>query len=122
MRGCRSIFADDVMTSVGSYLFIPPLKLGQKAPAILCLHQTTPIGKMEPAGLGPKVNLHYALNLAQRGYVTLAPDYPSFGEYRYDFKDPAYASGSMKAVCDNIRAVDLLVSLPEVNGDRLGCI
>ena len=25
------------------------------------------------------------MQLAERGYVTLAPDYPSFGEYKYDF-------------------------------------
>ena len=49
---------------------------GEKLPAMLCLHQTTKIGKEEPAGLGGNPNLHYALHLAQRGYVTLAPDYP----------------------------------------------
>jgi dienelactone hydrolase len=122
LRRLKISFASDAKTRVGAYLFIPRLKASEKAPAILCLHQTTPIGKMEPAGLGPKVNLHYALQLAQRGYVTLAPDYPSFGEYQYDFKDPAYASGSMKAICDNTRAVDLLVSLPEVGGERQACI
>ena len=60
---------------------------GTKRPAVLCLHQTTNIGKQEPAGLGGNPNLHYALHLAQRGYVTLAPDYPSFGEHAFDFAD-----------------------------------
>jgi hypothetical protein len=52
------------------------------------------------------------------------PDYPSFGDYPYDFKTQGkhYASGSMKAIWNNIRAVDLLVSLPEVDSDRIGCI
>jgi dienelactone hydrolase len=122
LKRLKISYQTDAKTRVGAYLFVPKLAAGQKAAAVLCLHQTTAIGKMEPAGLGPKVNLHYALHLAQRGYVTLAPDYPSFGEYRYDFADPAYASGSMKAICDNIRAVDLLVSLPQVDGERLGCI
>jgi dienelactone hydrolase len=108
---------------VKAYLFIPPLAKGKRVPAILCLHQTTQIGKMEPAGLGPKQNLHYALHLAQRGYVTLAPDYPSFGEYQYDFKDPAYVSGSMRAIDDNMRAVDLLTeSMLEVDPNRIGVI
>lgn len=92
-------------------------------PAILCLHQTTRIGKDEPAGLGGSPNLHYALHLARRGYVTLAPDYPSFGEYTYDF--PAadgYTSGTMKAIVDNVRAVDLLQSLKYVDPDHIGCI
>jgi dienelactone hydrolase len=116
-------YQTDAKTRVKAYLMLPPLEKGKRAPAILCLHQTTKIGKMEPVGLGPKANLHYALHLAQRGYVTLAPDYPSFGEYEYDFKDPAYISGSMRAIDDNRRAVDLLTeSMLEVDPERIGCI
>ncbi|MFN7806773.1 MAG: hypothetical protein ACK5TO_22415, partial [Planctomycetaceae bacterium] len=66
---------------VRAYLFLPQPGATQKGPAVLCLHQTVKIGKEEPAGLGGNPNLHYALHLAERGYVTLAPDYPSFGEY-----------------------------------------
>jgi dienelactone hydrolase len=45
--------------------------------------------------LGGLKNLHYAHELASRGYVCLVPDYPSFGEYPYDFqtKGKHYASG-----------------------------
>ena len=106
-----------------AYLFVPPLKEGEKVPAILCLHQTIKIGKEEPAGMGGNPNLHYALHLAQRGYVTLAPDYPSFGERDYDFDAKyGYTSGTMKAIWDNMRGVDLLQSLPQVNADKIGCI
>lgn len=117
-----SYHTDSTERRVKAFLFFP--KTARKpTPAILCLHQTINIGKSEPAGLGGSPNLHYALHLAQRGYVTLAPDYPSFGEYSFDFA-PAhgYTSGSMKAIYDNIRAVDLLQSLPEVDKDRIGCI
>ncbi|MFO0871778.1 MAG: alpha/beta hydrolase family protein [Pirellulales bacterium] len=109
--------------SVRAYLFLPQGGTERRA-AVLCLHQTTNIGKQEPAGLGGNPNLHYALHLAQRGYVTLAPDYPSFGEHTFDFADSSfgYASGSMKAIWDNMRAIDLLQSLPEVDGERIGCI
>jgi dienelactone hydrolase len=111
---------------VSAYLFLPAglTALATRHPAILCLHQTTNIGKEEPSGLGGNPNLHYALHLAQRGYVTLAPDYPSFGEHQFDFADPkfGYTSGTMKAIWDNLRAVDLLQSLPEVDPDRIGCI
>jgi neutral ceramidase len=107
---------------VTAYLFIPP-GAGHKLPAVLCLHQTSNLGKAEPAGLGDRPNMQYALHLAQRGYVTLAPDYPSFGEHAWDF-DPkrGYASGTMKAIWDNRRAVDLLQALPEVDAARIGCI
>lgn len=91
-----------------------------KAPAMLCLHQTTQIGKDEPAGLGGKPSLHYAHELAERGYICLVPDYPSFGEYPFDFKNRI--SGSMKAIYNNLRAVDLLQSLPQVDKDHIGVI
>jgi dienelactone hydrolase len=107
---------------VPAYLFLPAIK-GKKLPAVLCLHQTTNLGKGEPAGLGGNPNLHYALHLAQRGYVTLVPDYPSFGDHQWDFQGKhGYVSGTMKAIWDNIRAVDLLQSLPQVDGERIGCI
>jgi dienelactone hydrolase len=113
---------DSVSRRVSAYLFLPANASG-KRPAILCLHQTVKIGKDEPAGLGSNPDLRYALELARRGYVTLAPDYPSFGDYSYDF-DPkdGYVSGTMKAIYDNTRAIDLLQALPEVDADRIGCI
>ncbi|MBI4626487.1 MAG: alpha/beta fold hydrolase [Verrucomicrobia bacterium] len=110
---------------VPAWLLIPhTLPAGGRAPAMLCLHQTTKIGKDEPAGLGGRTSLHYAHELAERGYVCIVPDYPSFGEYPYDFKTTGahYASGSMKAIWNNIRAVDLLAALPQVDSNRLGAI
>jgi dienelactone hydrolase len=106
---------------VPAYLLVPLGREG-KLPAVLCLHQTTPIGKDEPAGLGKREDLQYAVHLAERGYVTLVPDYPSFGEYKYDFEKSAWKSGSLKAVWNNMRAIDFVRSLPEVDGDRIGCI
>lgn len=115
-------YRTDPFGRVSAWLFLPPGK--KKLPAVLCPHQTTNIGKDEPAGLGGHPSLHYALHLAQRGFITLAPDYPSFSTYRWDFADAkhGYQSGTMKAIWDNSRAVDLLQSLPEVDGDRVGVI
>ena len=108
---------------VPAYLLIPDtLPEGQSAPAVLCLHQTTAIGKAEPAGLGGIADLHYALELARRGYVTLAPDYPGFGDYQIDPYAMGYASATMKGILNHRRAVDLLQSLPEVDPDRIGVI
>ena len=118
-------FTPEMGDRVPAWLLIPnELPAGGKAPAMLCLHQTSKMGKDEPAGLGGKPSLHYAHELAERGYVCLVPDYPSFGEYPYDFKTQGAhrASGSMKAIWNNMRAVDLLQTLPQVNKDRLGVI
>jgi pimeloyl-ACP methyl ester carboxylesterase len=121
-----SYHTDSKKQRVNAYLFLPvnsDEETNGKVPGILCLHQTTKPGKMEPAGLAGNPHLHYALELAKRGYVTLAPDYPSFGEYEYDFKpDKGYISGTMKAIYDNIRAIDLLASLEEVDAEKIGCI
>lgn len=107
---------------VPGYLFLPAGAKG-KVPGILCLHQTNgALGSKEPAGLGGLPSLHYALHLAERGYVVLAIDYPSFGEYPFDFKKSDFASGTMKAIWNNMRAIDLLQSLPQVDGARIGCI
>ena len=118
-------FTPEPEDRVPAWLLIPNvLSENTKAPAMLCLHQTTNIGKDEPAGLGGSPSLHYAHELAERGFVCIVPDYPSFGEYAFDFKTNGarYASGSMKAIWNNIRAVDVLESLPQVDKNRIGTI
>lgn len=118
-------FSPEPGDRVPAWLLIPNEFLeGGRASAMLCLHQTTPLGKDEPAGLGGRDSLHYADELARRGYVCLVPDYPSFGEYSYDFKTKGahFASGSMKAIWNNLRAVDVLASLPQVDASRIGVI
>ena len=106
---------------VPAYLLIPKNRSG-KLPAMLCLHQTTRIGKGEPAGLGGNPNLRYAAELAERGYVTLAPDYPNFGDYVFDPYANGYASATMKGIWNHMRAVDLLQSLARVDPKRIGVI
>lgn len=106
---------------VPAYLFLPKGFSG-KVPAVLCLHQTTSIGKGEPADLGGLDNLHYARELADRGFVTLAPDYPNFGDYVFDPYAHGYVSATMKGIWNHRRALDLLQSLPEVEVAKLACI
>jgi len=114
-------FAAEKDDRIPAYLLIPNDLVG-KAPAMLCLHQTTRIGKGEPAGSGGNENLHYALELAEHGYVTLAPDYPNFGDYQFNPYENGYASATMKGIWNHMRAVDVLESLPQVDGERIGCI
>lgn len=109
---------------VPAWLLIPH-DLVQPAPAMLCLHPTHfELGKDQLLGLGGNVSRFYAHELAERGMVCLVPDYPGFGKYPYDFaaKGQHYDSGTMKAIWNNIRGVDLLESLPCVKPDAIGCI
>ena len=68
--------------------------------------------------LTPKV----MAELAERGYVTLAPDYPYLGENKFDPYQNGYVSCTMKGIWNHMRAIDLLQSLTEVDGQRIGVI
>jgi len=109
---------------VPAYLYIPIQKGAQKKlPAMLALHETDPIGKGSVDGQGKNLNLAYAKELAQRGYVVIAPDYPSFGDLKdYDFKKDRYQSGMMKSIFDDMRCVDLLQARKDVDPERIGVI
>ncbi len=106
---------------VPAWLLIPANR-SSRAPAMLCLHQTTPLGKDEPAGLAGNPDLYLAAELARRGFVALAPDYPNFGDYRLDPYALGYASATMKGVVNHRAAVDVLAALPEVDARRIGVI
>ena len=73
-------------------------------------------------GLGGKENRAYGAELAERGFVVLAPSYPQLANYWPDIKGLGYRSGTMKAVWDNIRGLDLLESLPYVKKGQLAAI
>jgi hypothetical protein len=106
---------------VPAYLCIPKDALAgkRKAPAALCLHGTdNVVGHGVVVGLGKKANRGYAAELAERGYVTLAPNYPLLAKYQPDLKALGWESGTLKAVWDNIRGLDLLESLPFVDASR----
>ena len=101
-----------------AFLCIPKAALtanDRAFPAVLCLHPTDQTaGAGVVVGLGGKPNRQYASELATRGYVTIAPAYPYLAGYAPDLKGLGYASGTMKAIWDNTRALDLLASLPFV--------
>jgi dienelactone hydrolase len=135
----------DAEEEIPAYLLLPhkrrrtqrPNDPITQSPAIICLHQTVPWGKCEPCGLEPQGNpdLAYARELAQRGFVCLAPDAICFGE-RYHAGDPYAHYGDAvaffgrhpawsvmgKMAFDVARAADYLQSLPCVNPDAIGCI
>lgn len=94
-----------------------------RLPAILALHPTGEAGKRIIAGEAGKPGRQYAIELAQRGYVVAAPDYPSFGDLKdYDFATDSYVSGTMKAIVNHRRCTDFLAALPFVDNNRLGVI
>ncbi|MBM3860232.1 MAG: hypothetical protein FJ395_11350 [Verrucomicrobia bacterium] len=107
------------------------------APAVAVWHQHNAewhIGKAGPAGLAGSTEHHTGVALAKEGYVVICPDALCFGERqsqhlkggdyeRFEFLRYVVAGKSMawKNILDMRRAIDYLVSRPEVNPDRIGC-
>lgn len=109
-------FTSEPGSRTPAYLCVPKSALsGTRAPGILCLHPTeVNLGPKVVVGLGGKPHRQYAAELAEKGCVTIAPAYPTMGGYHPDLKSLGHASGTMKAIWDNSRALDLLDSLPFV--------
>jgi dienelactone hydrolase len=121
---------------VNAYLFLPEGEA--RRPAVLCIHQhhrEFHLGKSEPAGLAGDPEQAFALELAGRGYVTLAPDLICFEERRHpvlggvDYERfeamRRLAGGSClqaKMLWDLGRALDYLTGRKEVDVRRIGCL
>jgi dienelactone hydrolase len=117
---------------VPAYLLIPK-SVQERAPVVICPHQTTQAGKGEPAGLAGNPQLHTALHLVERGYVTFTYDALCFGE-RHDPASGHYGEAIPfyrkhpgwslmgKMVWDLSRAIDYLQTLDFVDGSRIGSI
>ena len=109
------------------------------APAVAIWHQHAGqwhLGKSEPAGLSGDPMHHTGVALAKLGYVVLCPDALCFEDRqdpsgklkganyeRFEFLRYVVDGKSMawKNILDMRRAVDFLVSRPEVAADRIGC-
>ncbi|WP_241684909.1 alpha/beta hydrolase family protein [Cyclobacterium xiamenense] len=114
-------FPSDDRNQVTAYLYVP--HESSRRPAMLALHSTGELGKKIVDGQGPLANRAVARELAERGYVVMAPDYPSFGEQTdHDFSTDGFPSGTLLGVWNHLRCVDVLSQMPEVDPDRIGVI
>ncbi len=119
-----------------AYLGIP-LQGAKPFPAVVALHGTSDRGKEMAAGLaelgGPKFtpDKAYLDHLCRRGYVVIAPDHftaghriPKAGSYvtsAFYEKHPNWTAVG-KFTYEHSVAVDVLQSLPEVDGENIGCM
>ncbi len=106
---------------VPAYLLIPkPAPKRGLGVGILALHQTHPEGHKVVVGLGGSPNDEYGLELVRRGFFCLAPAYPRLADYAPDLS--RYKSGTMKAIWDNVRGLDLLATYAGTDPARFGAI
>jgi dienelactone hydrolase len=109
---------------VPAFLYIPNgLKKGDKAPAMVALHGTGAKGKLLVDSLTANPNQSLATELAYRGYVVIAPDYPSFGELsKHNFAEDRFESGMAQATFNNMCCIDYLQSRNDVAPGSIGAI
>ena len=112
-----------------------------RLPGVLTIHQTVAVGKEEPVGRGETVEgkltpkaarLSYALELAQRGFITFSPDLISAGERifpgRRSFDNQPFIdahprwSGTGKDLHDLKRALDVMQTMPEIDPARMASL
>ncbi len=113
-----------------AYLGIP-LERNGKLPAVVALHGTFAQGKERVAGLVQNPNKAYLDHLCRRGYVVIAPDHfvaghriPPEGPYetgRFYEEHPEWTAVG-KFTFEHSIAIDVLQSLPEVDGERIGAL
>lgn len=109
---------------VHALLYLPtPIKPNETFPAMLALHGTGDKGKWLVDSSQANQNRAVATELAYRRYIVIAPDYPSFGDLTdHDFSKDRYESGTMQAVFNHIRCIDVLQSLKQTQKDNIGVI
>ncbi len=110
---------------VPAFLLIPKAALGSHArhfPGVLALHQTHAAGQKVVVGLGNSPDDAYGVELVERGWVVLAPPYTLLANYQPDLKALGWPSGTLKAVWNNQRGLDLLAALPFVRTNGFASI
>lgn len=122
---------------VSAYVLIPK-KQKTPAPAIFCHHQHGGVfenGKSEVVGIVGDPQQAYARELAERGYITFAPDAKCFEERvvpglkgvhneRFEAMRLLLLGQCLqrRMVWDVIRGIDYLVARDDVDSRRIGCL
>jgi dienelactone hydrolase len=110
---------------------LKPVKQNGKAPGIAAFHSTTPPSIRQPAGVEGEPEKFFGLRFAKRGCVCICPRnylWPTTTAIsakpeaeKYLARVPG-SKGMAKMLYDALVAIDILVSLPEVDPARLGTV
>ncbi len=141
----RVVFNSDPYMSVPCQVLRPKeMKPDKSNPAIICCHGHNPYGKDVVAGIKSSFemeeflrenNYDFGKQMAEAGFLTIAPDLRVFGERR-DGRDPFpgsdpcnvnFIKGALLGIYtltlnmwDIMRCVDYLETRPEVDPNRIG--
>ncbi len=135
----KIIFNPDAFSSIPAYVLIPDsANADTPVPAVLCAHGHG-VGKDGAVGIVDDYQKQYAVELAKKGFVTIAPDWRCFGErldrdawVRRPGRDGCNAAYFALGyfgyqllqlnISDGQRCLDYLQNRPEVDSSRLGCM
>jgi len=118
---------------IPAYLLLPKSLPETPCPTMIVLHQTQAPGKQEACGMTGDPNMAFAQELAERGYICIAPDAIGFGERIPEGERPYYGAHDFyrkhpdwsffgKMAWDVQRVVDYLETIPDVDASRIGCM
>jgi len=121
---------------VSAFVLVPLEPTPAKRPAVAVWHQHNgefQLGKSEPAGLMGNPIHHTGVALAREGFTVICPDAICFEERRDVLRDADFERFTFlryvvdgkclawKNILDMRRAIDYLVTRPDVDSDRIGC-
>lgn len=143
-------FMSEAGDRISAYLCMPRASANETsaapAPAMVCLHGTSGgdggiVGVRGSYGSygeyygahGDDPGMHYGLELAERGFVTISPDYIFLASRKSEdepqrLQQLGWQGGTIKGIWDHMRAVDVLLELsmadgtPAVDPSRIGSI
>lgn len=123
----KVVYESERGLSIPAYLLRPD-PVPKPLPALICLHDHGP-GKSETVGFVDRGrNADFAWQLAQGGYIALAPDLRGCGEREEDEAWAALAGLLMdrpllgRHVWDIFRSIDYLESRPDVDPTKIGIV
>jgi dienelactone hydrolase len=110
---------------------LKPASLNGKAPGLAVFHSTVDYSIRQPAGLEGPHEKFFGLRFAKKGCVCFCPrnylwpktvGIAAQGEAQKYLKRVPGSKGMAKMLYDSLVAVDILISLPEVDASRLGSV
>lgn len=119
--------------AIPTYLLLPHKPIASPTPTMIVLHQTQAPGKREACGMIGNPDMFFAHELAEMGFICIAPDGIGFGERIPEGESPYYGAHDFfrkhkqwsyfgKMNWEVSRVVDYLEGREDVDKTRIGVI
>lgn len=112
--------------TVRAYLLIPHNQTDAKLPAVIAFHGTNAGTFNKLVGLDAEPDRHMGLRLAQQGFLVICPENYLWEQNSYKgstevaLKNHPGSKGMAVMLADGMRAVDVLLSLDNVDPQKIG--